>query len=147
MSTSTDTTLRLTRVIKATPAAVFAAWTEPEQLRKWSCPEGMELPDVQVDLRVGGNFLLDMLGADDVHHTAFGQYREIDPPHRLVYTWDWKQEGDAMGETIITVEFEPHGEHTRVVMTHEKRPRIELRDANDQGWTSCLDRLGKHCGG
>jgi uncharacterized protein YndB with AHSA1/START domain len=143
VSTSTDTTLRLTRVIKAAPATVFSAWTEPAQLRQWSCPEGMELPDVQVDLRVGGSLLLDMLGEDGVHHTAFGEYREIDAPHRLVYTWDWKQEGDAMGETLITVEFNPHGEHTEVVMTHEKMPSIELKDAHDHGWTSCLDRLEK----
>jgi uncharacterized protein YndB with AHSA1/START domain len=82
-----------------------------------------------------------MRGEDGVHHTAFGEYREIDAPHRLVYTWDWKQEGDAMGETLITVEFNPNGEYTEVVMTHEKMPSIELRDAHDHGWTSCLDRL------
>ena len=141
MNTSTDTTLRLTRVIKATPAIVFAAWTEPAQLQQWSCPEGMSLPEVKVDLRPGGQFLLDMLGEDGVHHTAFGEYREIDAPHRLVYTWDWKQEGDAMGETLITVEFKPVDGHTEVVMTHEKMPSIELRDAHEQGWTSCLNRL------
>ena len=143
MSTSIDTTLRLTRVIKATPAIVFAAWTEPAQLRAWSCPEGMDLADVQVDLRVGGHFLMDMRGAEGDHHTAYGEYREIDPPRRLVYTWDWKQEGDAMGETLITVEFSAHGDHTEVVMTHEKMPSIEMRDAHNQGWSSCLDRLEK----
>ncbi len=142
MSTSTEQTLRLTRVIKALPTAVFAAWTEPEQMKRWSCPVGTSLADVQVDLRVGGSFLVDMRGDEDgSHHTAFGEYREIDPPNRLVYTWDWKQEGDAMGETLITVEFRAQGEHTEVVMTHDKLPSIEMRDAHEQGWSSCLDRL------
>lgn len=141
MSTSIDTTLRLTRTIKASPARVFEAWTTPEQMRQWSCPEGLNLADVQIDLRVGGPFLLDMEDPEGGHHTAFGEYREIDPPHRLVYTWDWKQEGDRMGETLITVEFQASGEHTEVVMTHEKMPTIEMRDSHNEGWTSCLNRL------
>lgn len=141
MSTSTDTTLRLTRTIKASPARVFEAWTTPEQMRQWSCPEGLELADVQIDLQVGGPFLLDMQDPDGGHHTAFGEYREIDPPHRLVYTWDWKQEEHRMGETLITVEFNSAGEHTEVVMTHEKMPSIEMRDSHNEGWTSCLNRL------
>jgi uncharacterized protein YndB with AHSA1/START domain len=141
VNTSTDTTLRLTRTIKATPDRVFEAWTTPEQMRQWSCPEGLILAEVQTDLRVGGAFLLDMQDPEGGHHTAFGEYREIDPPHRLVYTWDWKQEEHRMGETLITVEFNAAGENTEVVMTHEKMPSIEMRDSHNEGWTSCLDRL------
>ena len=143
MSTSTDTTLRLSRQINASPEKVFAAWTEPAQLKQWSCPEGLEVADVQVDLLVGGAFTIDMQDPDGGHHTAFGEYRLIEPPHRLVYTWDWKQEEHRMGETIVTVEFQPNGEGTEVVMTHEKLPTIEFRDSHNEGWTSCLNRLQK----
>ena len=141
MSTSTDTTLRLTRTIKASPARVFEAWTTAEQMRQWSCPEGLTLADVQIDLRVGGAFLLDMEDPEGGPHTAFGEYHEIESPHRLVYTWDWKQDEHRMGETLITVEFGAKGGHTEVVMTHEKMPTIEFRDSHNEGWTSCLDRL------
>lgn len=146
MNISTDTTLRLSRVIKAEPQAVFAAWTEPALLQKWSCPEGATLAEVQVDLRVGGAFLLRMRSGEDGRHTAFGEYREIVPPHRLVYTWDWKEPEYAMGETLITVEFRAHGQHTEVLMVHERMPTLELREAHNQGWTSCLDKLAAQFG-
>ena len=141
MSTSIDTTLRLVRTIKASPARVFEAWTRPEDMRQWSCPEGLSLADVQVDLREGGAFLLDMVDPEGGHHTAFGEYREISPPHRLVYTWDWKQEDHRVGETLVTVEFNAKADGTEVVMTHEKLPSIEMRDSHHEGWSSCLERL------
>jgi hypothetical protein len=47
-----------------------------------------------------------------------------------------------VGETLITVEFNARGEHTEVVMIHEKLPNAEFRDMHNEGWTSCLDKLG-----
>lgn len=139
-NTSTDTKLILTRTINASPAEVFRAWTDPTLLSQWSCPEGTEMDGVTVDLKVGGSFKIRMKG-ENQHYTAFGTYREIQPPKRLVYTWDWEEADNAMGDTLITVEFEAEGEGTRVVMTHDLLPTAELAAAHDEGWTSCLDRL------
>ena len=47
-----------------------------------------------------------------VYH-AFGTYREVDFPRRLVYTWDLEEAEDWVGETLVTVEFLPEGEATR----------------------------------
>ena len=141
MNTSTDTTLRLKRTINASPERVFEAWTRPGDLKRWSCTEGLSLADVQVDLREGGAFLLDMVDPEGGHHTAYGEYRQIDPPRRLVYTWDWRQDDHRVGETLVTVEFNAKGDGTEVVMTHEKLPSIEMRDSHAEGWTSCLERL------
>ena len=143
MSTSTGHTLRLTREIRASRERVFDAWTQVAHLKNWSCPEGLEVADVQVDLRVGGAFLIDMADPEGGHHTAFGEYREIERPGRLVYTWDWKQEEHRMGETLITVEFNAKGDGTEVVMTHALLPTEEFRDSHEEGWTSCLNRLVK----
>jgi uncharacterized protein YndB with AHSA1/START domain len=141
MTQEVDTTLCLERTINATPEQVFAAWTDPEQLAEWSCPEGTSLAKVEVDLKVGGAFLLDMRGAEGEEHTAFGTYREIDPPTRLVYTWDWKQDDHKIGDSVITVELVECEGGTLVTMTHELLPSIEMRDAHEHGWTSCLDKL------
>jgi uncharacterized protein YndB with AHSA1/START domain len=141
MKQEVDTTLRLVRTVNATPEQVFAAWTDPKQLAEWSCPEGTSLAKVEVDLKVGGAFLLDMRGAEGEKHTAYGSYREITPPSRLVYTWDWKQEDHKVGESVITVELTAVDEGTQVTMIHELLPSIEMRDAHEHGWTSCLDKL------
>jgi uncharacterized protein YndB with AHSA1/START domain len=141
MSTQTGTSLRVSRVIKADPDAVFRAWTEPEQLRQWSAPEGVTLQTAEVDLAVGGRYHLRMRSSEGKEHNAVGTYREIDRPHRLVYTWSWEEEEYDVGETLVTVEFNDVGGSTEVVITHERFPTSQARDDHEQGWTSCLNRL------
>lgn len=141
MSTKTETSLRVSRVIKGDREAVFRAWTEPEQLKSWSCPEGATVEDARIELRVGGRYRLRMRGSEDQIHTAVGVYREVTPPRRLVYTWEWEEEDHAVGETLVTVEFHEVGGATEVVLTHELFPAAEATAAHEQGWTSCLDRL------
>ena len=114
MSTKTGTSLRVSRVINAKPARVFEAWTEPDQLKKWSCPEG--------------------------GYTVDDEYRKIERPKRLVYTWDW--DGEApLGETLVTVEFNDLGGSTEVVINHERFPNAEAKQRHEDGWTSCLNKL------
>lgn len=144
MSTGTGTSLRVSRVIKASPEEVFAAWTQPEHLKRWSCPEGMEVGDAQVDLTVGGRYLIRMESPQGKVHTAVGVYREIERPSRLVYTWDWEEE--SIGETIVTVEFNDLDGSTEVVLTHELFPNAEAKVGHEEGWTSCLGRLDKLLG-
>jgi len=132
--------LELRRVIKAPRALVFEAWTRPEHMRRWSCPEGAVLVDVESDARPGGSYKL-VMDVDGDRHTAFGTYREVRPPERLVYTWDWREESHAMGETLVTVEFHEVDEGTEVVLAHEGFPAPEATQGHSEGWTSCLDRL------
>lgn len=144
MSTETGTSLRLSRVIKAGADAVFRAWTEPEQLMQWSCPEGLGIADVQVDLSVGGRYQIRMKNPENGDiYTAFGVYREIKRPQRLVYTWDWKEQDHKVGETLVTVEFNDLGGSTEVVLTHERFPSADAKTGHEEGWTSCLNRLEK----
>ncbi|MCI0436560.1 MAG: SRPBCC domain-containing protein [Gemmatimonadetes bacterium] len=142
MSTRTETSLRVTRVIRADRDAVFRAWTEPAHLRQWSCPVGATVDLAEVDLVVGGQYRIRMSTPNGVH-TAKGVYRTIDRPRRLVYTWDWEEKDYAVGETLVTVEFNAVGESTEVVVTHERFPGAQARDGHGQGWTSCLDQLEK----
>lgn len=141
MSTKTDHTMRLTRVIAADPETVFTAWTEPEQMKRWSAPEGMDVPFVDVDLRVGGTFKLTMRNSEGQDFKAFGTYRKVEPPSALSYTWDWENEEHRVGETLITVEFNPIEGGTEVVMTHALLPTEKFATDHTQGWTSCLNRL------
>lgn len=55
-------TLELRRTIAASPETLFDARTKPHQLRRWFAPNpGMEMPDVELDPRVGGAWMMSML--------------------------------------------------------------------------------------
>lgn len=141
MATTTEPTLRLTRMIRADPAAVFDAWTQPEHLKRWSAPEGLDVDAAEVDLRVGGRYSIRMQAPDGGHHTAVGEYREIERPHRLSYSWRWSEPGNDHYDTLVTVEFHARDGATEVVLTHELFPDAEIAGKHDEGWTSCLNRL------
>jgi len=140
MSTETVSALKISRTIKADRQAVWDAWTQPEHVMKWSCPAPGGVRSFEADVRVGGTYTLAM-DVDGQRHTAFGSYREVDAPSRLVYTWDWHEPEQAMGETVITVEFEEHDGATVVTLTHEGFPAEEAKVAHDQGWSACLDHF------
>lgn len=142
MTTITDTSLRITKLIAATPEQVFEAWTNPDIMAKWSAPEGINQIDCTSSLEVGGSYEIVMTNDEGLLHTAFGSYLEIDRPNRLVYTWDWREEAFKMDvDTVITVEFNALGDSTEVIMTHDLFPNREMSEAHEQGWSSCLNRL------
>ncbi|MDH3455374.1 MAG: SRPBCC domain-containing protein [Gemmatimonadota bacterium] len=140
MSTQTDTSLRITRIIKADRERVFRAWTDPKDMKQWSCPESAVVDQVDVDLRVGGRYRIRMKGEQEVW-TAVGEYRTVDPPKKLVYSWDWEEKKHQVGETLVTVELNDLGGSTEVVLTHERFPSAEATKSHTEGWTSCLNRL------
>ncbi len=142
MTTATETSLRLTRMIQADPAKVFEAWTDPKQLNLWSAPEPMDV-EAEVDLRVGGRYRILMKGTDGGVFTAVGEYREIDPPNRLSYTWKWEETGNDYYDTLVTVEFHDRDGATEVVLIHDLFPDAEITGKHNEGWTSCLTRLEK----
>lgn len=136
-------TLTVERVIRADRERVFAAWTRPELLQKWSAPKGMTIESgSSLDLRVGGHWNVVMLEPNGTRHEAFGTYREVTPPERLVYTHAWRRdEGGSSPETLLTVEFHAEAGATRVVLTQTGFGSPQSRDGHSVGWNSALDNL------
>jgi len=69
-----------------------------------------------------------------------GTYVEVQPPSRLVYTWQW---GHREDETLVTVEFNDRDGGTELVLTHERfrdEPDVTL---HGEGWDGCFTRLGE----
>jgi uncharacterized protein YndB with AHSA1/START domain len=124
------------RLIRASAADVFAAWTDPVEMSAWMTPVGAA--SVEVDLRVGGRFRLVM--ADEhlsIEHT--GEYRVIEPPRLLVFTW--RSEFTAMRETVVTVRLTARGEsETELEVTHELATDEQAR-SHAEGWAQILSRL------
>jgi glutathione S-transferase len=141
MSTETTTSLRVSRVINSNREAVWAAWTEEAQMKKWMAPEGVKLEICTADVSVGGSYHLRMHTPDDQIFNAKGVYKRIERPDKLVYTWRWEEPEHDCGETLVTVELTEVGEATEVVITHDGFPNAEAKDGHVTGWTSCLDGL------
>jgi uncharacterized protein YndB with AHSA1/START domain len=121
------------RVLAAGPDEVFDAWTTPSRMAAWMSPVGAA--EAEVDLRVGGSFRVVMVEAR-LEHT--GEYLEIDPPRRLVFTWVSPFTGAE--PSVVTVEILPHDDGTRVVLTHERLPE-EVVDGHRDGWGAMVGRL------
>jgi uncharacterized protein YndB with AHSA1/START domain len=132
--------LEVRRVIAAPRERVFRAWTSPHEFQRWHAPGAMTVPVAEVDLRVGGRYRITMRGPDGDEHRVTGTYRIVEPPARLVYTWQWETGHDAT-ESLVTVEFLDRGDSTELVLRHERFANERQRASHEQGWTSILERL------
>lgn len=141
---TTETTLLIRRTFAAPQSKVFHAWTDPRHLKQWFGPtDDFEVPVAEVDLRVGGRYRIGMKpsGKEEMY-VAVGEYREIDAPRRLVYTWAWEGDNEA-GETVVTVEFRAVDAGTELFLKHEFFPNSEARLKHEEGWTGCINRFAK----
>lgn len=97
--------------------------------------------EAEVDFRIGGSFLVRMHGPNrDYDHT--GEYKLIDPPSKLVFTWI----SDATDHppTLVTLDFLERGNDTELVLTHERFPKTEVVPDHVRGWTEIVARLAEH---
>jgi uncharacterized protein YndB with AHSA1/START domain len=145
MSVADVTTLRLERTMEAPAQDVFDAWTNPEVLRRWWSPDPKgRVPVADVDLRVGGAYRIAMETPDGTRHTVQGEYREVRPPERLVYTWAWVEEDGSPGHvSTVTVSFREEGARTTVILEHSDLPSAESRERHAAGWSACLGNLAR----
>ena len=141
--TDVDTVVQLKRTFVAPREKVFQAWTDPEKLKKWWGPEHCSAPVVQIDLRVGGRYRFGMQCQEEGIFYLSGVYREIQPPEKLVFTWQWESAEMGAGETLVTVEFNARGGLTEVVLTHQGFPNREVSRQHDQGWRSTFAALAR----
>jgi len=138
------TSLEIERFINAPPARVYAAWTDPAQLKNWFGPEWVQTREIIADARVGGKFRWDLINCDGEEKTIEGEYREIIPGKKIVFTW--KHKDDKLWEnrtSMVTVEFSDRNGGTELRLKHEQLPSEESRDDHNQGWNSLLDKLEK----
>lgn len=124
--------LELSVLVKARPETVFAYFTDPARYAQWMGTEAT------LDPQPGGVYRVWMRDGLE----ATGRFVEVDPPHRLVFTWGWSGEhGVDAGSTRVEVTFTPDEAGTRVLLRHFGLPDSEQAMMHSQGWTLYLDRL------
>jgi uncharacterized protein YndB with AHSA1/START domain len=140
--------LQLNRVVAAPRERVFAAWTTPDEIKDWFGPETCRVLDAQVDLRVDGEYCFSLSTPQLGEIKVRGQYREVTPPAKLVYTWRWEGNPElTAGTSLVTVEFISFDTSTEIRLTHEQLPSIESRDHHGHGWSGAFDKLEKYLAG
>jgi uncharacterized protein YndB with AHSA1/START domain len=141
MVDSRGLTLQLDRVLPAPRSRVFSACIEPADLSQWWGPHGFTTPEVDLDLRVGGGYRFGMQPPDgELFHLA-GEFREIEPPARLVYTFRWEEPDPDDRETVVTMSLNDWGDSTEVVVVQSGFATEARRALHVDGWTDSLDRL------
>ena len=138
-----DLVLRLEREFAAPPERVYAAWTDPRVMARWLGPDGVPCAACEIDLRPGGRYRAGIRVASGGEHWVGGEYREIVPNRRLVFTWVWEQVDSPGQEMLVTVEFRPHGSGTRMLFVQTNFASEESCRNHEKGWTGsflCLHR-------
>ncbi|HEY1285472.1 MAG TPA: SRPBCC domain-containing protein [Solirubrobacterales bacterium] len=141
MAHSAEFVLDLTREVDAPRDAVFRACIEPAELAKWWGPRGFTAQAVELDPRVGGAYRLAMQPPEgDVFYLG-GEFREVEPPSSLAYTFDYEEPDPDDVETLVTLTFRDLGGSTEVTL-HQGDFATEGRlELHEQGWSDTLDRL------
>jgi uncharacterized protein YndB with AHSA1/START domain len=134
-------TLRLRHRFEAPREKVFAAWTNPEALKRWWCPPGWHPLEIAVDLQEGGRYTFSMQresGAQVI--TAHGTFLTIKVPSQLIYSWIWDGVFPDMPVTTVTVDFRNVNGGTELELRQED---LSLRVCGQHltGWMDALERL------
>jgi uncharacterized protein YndB with AHSA1/START domain len=139
------TAIRIERTFRAPVEAVFAAWTSAEMLRRWYPPGAdWDTPVAEIDVRVGGRLRLVMRDPTGDEFGGGGEYREIDPPRRLVFTWAWDRPDIAEGTQLVEVEFTDNRDGTTTVVMINRGLRDERSKASHrEGWDGSFDNLDR----
>jgi len=126
--------IELQRRIAAPPETVFAYFTDAKRYRLW---QGV---DAELDPRPGGLFRVTMTGHSG--QVVRGEYLEVSPPKRLVFTWGYEDnEGLQPGDSTVEVLLEPDGADTLLTLRHSGLPSETACRLHDWGWDLTLDRL------
>ena len=124
--------------IAAPPEIVFPYFTDPARMVDWMGVAAL------LDPRPGGTFRVEPNARDVV----VGEYIEVDPPHRVVFTWGFDGTGaiTGPGSTRVEVTLEPDGEGTRLTLLHHGLTG-RARDGHAEGWVHYLERLARVAAG
>jgi glutathione S-transferase len=110
-------------------------------MQAWYGPQTHTCPHCEIDARVGGKYRIEMHSPAGGVHVVTGEFREIAPPERLVYTWGWLRGDGRSPETLVTLTFRERDGGTDLTLEQTGFATREDRDAHGQGWTSSFDAL------
>lgn len=136
-------TLTMSRFIRAPREKVFDAFATEVGIAAWMGPRGMRVHLAQADPREGGLWRVEMRSREGFSLAVGGQYKLLQRPSRIAYTWMWDGDNNPMPgmETLVEVTLSEKDGGTELHMTHSGFPAAMARDRHSQGWVSTLNKL------
>jgi uncharacterized protein YndB with AHSA1/START domain len=136
-------TVRLHRVLRATPERVYRAFLDPDAMVKWLPPNGFTGKVHHADVRVGGTYKMSFTNfTTGQSHSFGGAYVELKPNERIRYT-DRFDDPNLPGEMVTTVEIRPVSVGVELNITQEGLPDVVPLEACYLGWQESLTLLAK----
>jgi uncharacterized protein YndB with AHSA1/START domain len=136
------TELKIERKLAADAKTVFEYVMQTRHLLKWWGPEGMTVPEHDLDLSKPGPWSSVMMNADGQRYKVTGEVIAVDPPHSVEFTWGWHDENDVRGhDTRVRFEIHPARSGTRFVLVHTGLADEESAKNHEMGWSSSLNKL------
>jgi uncharacterized protein YndB with AHSA1/START domain len=140
-------TFDMTRVLPAPPSVVFEAFTDPTKLAQWWGPAGFTVPRVDFDPRAGRRYRIEMQPPEGDPFHLVGEFREVDPPARLAFTFVWEPPDPDDVETLVELAFRDLGGSTEVAFTQGAFKTEPRRELHRDGWSDTFDRLEEFLAG
>jgi len=138
---SEELVLEIERVLPAPRTTVFAAFTDPDQLARWWGPEEYRVTSLEFEPRVGERYRIEMQPPEGDSFHLTGEFREVDPPGRLAYTFVWEPADADDVETLAALSFRDLGESTEVRFTQGPFKTEARRALHRDGWGDSFDKL------
>ena len=139
--------LVLARHVAATPAQLWAAWTDPEELKLWFAPKPVVMEEAVIEPRPGGLFRTVMRLPDGTRHASDGCILEAVPQHRLVFTDalgpGYRPNVESFMTAIVTMDADGAGSRYEAHVLHASDADRRKHEAMGffDGWGTCLDQL------
>ena len=134
-------TLHLEKVLHAPRERVFAACVESDKLAEWWGPKGFTVAGIAIHVREGGRYRMTMQPPDGPPFHLTGKFCEVEPPRRLVYTFEYEEPDPDDQETVVTLSFLDDSEGTRLVLDQGPFATEARHALHETGWTETLERL------
>jgi len=138
-----ELTLEMKRVLPAPPQAVFAAVTDPAELVNWFGPEGFRIPGADFQPHVGARYRIEMQPPEGEAFFLTGEFREVDAPNRLVYTFAWEEPDPDDVENVVSLSLVDLGGSTELSLVQGPFKTEGRRALHHEGWTDSFDKLGR----
>ena len=138
---SDELTLEMKRVLPAGRSVVFGAFSDPNELTKWWGPGGFSTPSLELQARVGESYRIEMQPPEGDRFYLTGEFREVDPPARLAYTFVWEDPDPDDVDMVVDLSFRDLGESTEVALRQGPFKTEARRRLHRDGWTDSFDKL------
>jgi len=136
-------TIRLHRVLRATPEKIYRAFIDPEAIAKWLPPNGFTAKVHQMDAKIGGSYKMSFTNfSTGKSHSFGGTYVELTPHERIGYT-DKFDDPNLSGQMQTTVVLKQVSCGTELNITQEGVPTVIPAEACHLGWQESLVLLAK----